>query len=503
MSTDNEKHIQEIIQGITEFKMIPFFGSGMSARFGIKTWGDLIETLRIELSTSTTDFLDVAQEYEDTFGREALIQKIKSETGETLFNDEDLEVHNQILAMKPPVVYTTNWDNSIETAADRSKINYLKISSLTDIVNAPHHASVIVKFHGDFDHPENIVFTRSSYQKRLEVQHPFDILFRAHILGKGVLFLGYSFSDENIDYIFTHHNTLYGTEQLPKSYIIAFKDKYNQEKADELLKKNIVTIVLDSREELGNLITKVNSSVFNKSYERQMLNMMKPFPSEVLLKSELENLRSYIGNPGVADEQKADKLREIIEWKQLSPTIEKELTDFLVELVSSSESFPINEAVLLAFKEIRFKDVGNGFNLAVELVGLTKYKELNFTYSAWSPIDTMTIIESRLTPVPTCMAIFLFLLRAIEQNEDIQEFQLRRIFEMLTRCKWDEIEEKDEGLTKAEQNKILNYYLKKFPKSAQWFDEPMFSKDRPTLSQQIKEMKKIIPQSIKKFGNQL
>ena len=61
MSTDNEKHIQEIIQGITEFKMIPFFGSGMSARFGIKTWGDLIETLRIELNTTTTDFLNVTQ----------------------------------------------------------------------------------------------------------------------------------------------------------------------------------------------------------------------------------------------------------------------------------------------------------------------------------------------------------------------------------------------------------------------------------------------------------
>jgi len=56
----------------------------------------------------------------------------------------------------------------------------------------------VVKYHGDLQHEDTLVLTESAYFRRLDFESPMDLKFRGDLLGKSVLFMGYSFRDVNI-----------------------------------------------------------------------------------------------------------------------------------------------------------------------------------------------------------------------------------------------------------------------------------------------------------------
>lgn len=56
----------------------------------------------------------------------------------------------------------------------------------------------VVKYHGDLRHEQTLVLTESQYYTRLEFESPMDLKFRSDLLGRSVLFMGYSFRDINI-----------------------------------------------------------------------------------------------------------------------------------------------------------------------------------------------------------------------------------------------------------------------------------------------------------------
>jgi hypothetical protein len=60
----------------------------------------------------------------------------------------------------------------------------------------------IIKFHGDLENPELMVLSESNYERRLALDTFIDYKFRADLLGRAVLFLGYSFRDWNVSYLF-------------------------------------------------------------------------------------------------------------------------------------------------------------------------------------------------------------------------------------------------------------------------------------------------------------
>ena len=62
-------------------------------------------------------------------------------------------------------------------------------------------ATTIVKFHGDFTDPDESSFRKVSYFDRMAFEDPLDVFLRSEILGRSVLFIGYSFSDRNIRFI--------------------------------------------------------------------------------------------------------------------------------------------------------------------------------------------------------------------------------------------------------------------------------------------------------------
>jgi hypothetical protein len=128
----------------------------------------------------------------------------------------DSIVHGQLASMgnKCRVFYTTNYDNFLERSFELHGRKARKVA-IEPHFAAPNDHCEIVKFHGDWDHPETMVLSESDYEKRLSLQTPMDWRLLSDLLNRAVLFLGYSFNDPNVSYIFSLVNRMF--ERLPDS----------------------------------------------------------------------------------------------------------------------------------------------------------------------------------------------------------------------------------------------------------------------------------------------
>lgn len=105
--------------------------------------------------------------------------------------------------------YTTNYDDLLERNFDLNNRSYKIVAAEEQM--GMRGSCEIVKFHGDFNHPDKMVVTESDYQERLKLTTDLDLRFRSDLLGRVVLFVGYSFRDTNIPYIFSLFSKQFAT----------------------------------------------------------------------------------------------------------------------------------------------------------------------------------------------------------------------------------------------------------------------------------------------------
>ncbi len=499
--------IENILNGIIEFKIIPFFGTGMSKPCGAKDWNEIIELLKLDLKTSSKDNLIIAQEYEEKFGREKLISIIKSACELTKTDSNSLENHLKIISMNPPIIYTTNYDNAIEIASEQLNANYKKVVSLKDIVNSPHGQKQIIKFHGDFSNTQSIVFTKSDYDNRLDIdKHFIDVLFRSHILGKGILFLGYGFGDVNIDYIFQKHTELYGNSELPKSYIISFKEDLGQER--KLKEKNITTLFLNSPSELNELISELNFKSFEKSFGLQVEDIFKPYPTVTLTIFELKNLKEFIVSNNHSSQNKFDKIRETLEMKNLPLDVEKELVELYKEIINGEYSDDIKEAFLVSLNHLYFKKTENLIKIFFELFNLFDNPRFILDFHKNNFTDVFMIIEKKIGDIFNdsiearkfnCVLILGYLEGMISENKKLSFELLDRLLSVLKNQGYDEFDEFGYSYDLNKANEIIEHYLNKNNSTlrARFNNKGIGNRRVPTLLELKKQIMSSVPKSLK------
>ena len=124
-------------------------------------------------------------------------------------------IHEELAALdKCNLFYTTNYDDFIERSFNLRKRLCRVIAKEADMAGLTN-GTEIVKFHGDTNHPEAMVLSESDYQRRLKFETAMDYRLRADVLGRALLFIGYSFSDWNISYLFRLVNEQFG--DMPNS----------------------------------------------------------------------------------------------------------------------------------------------------------------------------------------------------------------------------------------------------------------------------------------------
>lgn len=197
--------IQQIKKSLEKRNLILFIGAGIPATLNLPTWAGLIDQMATELQFDTRlfkkygDNLTLAEYYEITRGNIGKLSnwmrqewKVRPET------IRSSPIYRSLVEMNCPIIYTTNYDHTLEMAFESYEKEYKSIVAVEDLVGISPSATQIVKFHGDFTNDQSIVLTERSYFDRLDFESPLDIKFRADILGRSILFIGYSLSDINI-----------------------------------------------------------------------------------------------------------------------------------------------------------------------------------------------------------------------------------------------------------------------------------------------------------------
>lgn len=244
--------ISEIKKVIQNKNMILFVGAGLSASLGLPTWSQLIEHISEELGYEKNlfsqygDNLALSEYYFIQNGR---IGELRSWMDRN-WNVEQSKIENSkifkaIVDLNFPLIYTTNFDHCLETAYKVWNKDYHKIIGVDDLVKIKSNTTQIIKFHGDLVNDESIVLTESSYFERMDFESPLDIKLRSDMLGKSILFVGYSLSDINMRFLIYKLDKLWqksnSSSQRPKSYLFMANPNPVQEVI--LQKRGIITLV--------------------------------------------------------------------------------------------------------------------------------------------------------------------------------------------------------------------------------------------------------------------
>lgn len=246
--------IEELKSSIKEGNVILFVGAGISATLGLPNWSQLISHISSELGYDDRifkqygDSLTLAEFYEINKGHIGELRSwMDTKWNVSIENIKDSVIYESIVKLNFPQIYTTNYDHCLETAFTAWNKKYKKIVSVDDFVNIDSTATQIVKFHGDTISDSSIVLTESSYFERLAFDSPLDIKLRADMLGKSILFIGYSLSDINIRLLIYKLDQLWqnsnNSSKRPKSYV--FLPTPNPIQETILNKRGIQTITGD------------------------------------------------------------------------------------------------------------------------------------------------------------------------------------------------------------------------------------------------------------------
>lgn len=197
----NLADIQAIRNAIENDTLTVFVGAGFSKfsetdTIKFPSWEELMLPFKKDLQTAETDYLKVAQLYAIEFGEYRLYEKLKDVIP---LHATPSDLHIQLFRLNPKYVITTNFDNLLEKTINEQGLIYDIIKSDDDFVKSTLPQKLI-KIHGDLD-SHNIVFKEDDYLNYANNRPLLDNFLRHILSSTTVLFLGYSYSDNNVKQI--------------------------------------------------------------------------------------------------------------------------------------------------------------------------------------------------------------------------------------------------------------------------------------------------------------
>lgn len=266
--------LRDVGKELVEENVAIFAGAGMSAGAGFVNWSELLRPIAEELGLDVdreTDLVALAQFHcnDNANNRSQLNQRLIEE-----FSRKALETENHRILCRLPIrtYWTTNYDKIIESALDKcGKIADVKYTKDHLSTTKPRRDAVVYKMHGDVDHPNHAVLTKDDYEKYHVKMDQYIANLKGDLISKTFIFIGFSFTDPNIDYILSRVRVAYeGSQRRHYCFIKrvkeeAFEDvvefKYREKKqglfVKDLARFNIKTILMDDFEEITALLSQL------------------------------------------------------------------------------------------------------------------------------------------------------------------------------------------------------------------------------------------------------
>lgn len=228
-----------LVSSLASGRLILFVGGGVSESLGLPDFRCLMQHVREEIGLeekpfSLAEYPVIAEAYLLKHGKLGALRSWLDETLHPAHIDiSRSEIHNLIVDLNFPVIYTTNYDRWLERAFTVRQRPFHKIASVADLTESSGSRTEIIKFHGDFEDDDSLVLTETSYFRRMSFESPLDIRLRSDCLARPMLFIGYSLHDINTRFLLFRLQELWQnspyTNQRPISYVTLIDEDEAQE----------------------------------------------------------------------------------------------------------------------------------------------------------------------------------------------------------------------------------------------------------------------------------
>jgi hypothetical protein len=283
-SIPEEQFLREFTKELHSRNAAAFVGAGFSMSAGYVNWEELLKDVFTDLGLDPKkehDLVSVAQYSVNKAGghRHGLTRTILHNIG---IAKKPTKGHRILANLPIHTFWTTNYDKLIETSLEEAKKIPDVKHTLDDLsTTKPARDVIVYKMHGDVSDSTNAVITKDDYERYPFKMGQFASLLKGDLIQKTFLFLGFSFTDPNIDFILSRVRAVLEDNQrehyciqkkITKNTGEPKKDfEYRQLKQDyfirDLKRKNIQTVEVDTYDDIPRLLEKVatrfkRSSIF-------------------------------------------------------------------------------------------------------------------------------------------------------------------------------------------------------------------------------------------------
>lgn len=281
LKKETEIFIKDFVSDLAENNAAIFAGAGMSREAGFVNWSELLRDIADDLGLSVDkehDLISLAQYHVNTNkGKAKINRKILEEFAEEA---ESSPVH-KILAKLPITTYwTTNYDTLIENALkEANKVVDVKHQPKQLANTRPKRDVVVYKMHGDVHHPGDAIITKQQYESYHKTHEHFITALSGDLISKTFLFIGFSFTDPNLDYVLSRLNIQFGSDTRQHYCFIKERKqgknedeemfRYEKRKqtlmVEDLMRYKIKAILLDDYTEIPLILKEIDSRYRKKT----------------------------------------------------------------------------------------------------------------------------------------------------------------------------------------------------------------------------------------------
>ncbi|MEV5483520.1 MULTISPECIES: SIR2 family NAD-dependent protein deacylase [Streptomyces] len=189
--------------------------------------------------------IEPVSSYADLYGRAKLIERLH----ELLLVDDVTpgKVHQAFAQLPFDIVVTTNFDFLLEKGYMEQRRPYTPLIGESQLsVQRPSDATYLLKFHGDLNHPDQLIATEEDYDGFVR-RHPLLATYLSwYLLTREPVFIGYSLDDPDLREILSLLRERLGRMVRP-AWAILPTDPHDE--APKFLRRGIKAIVLNRHSE--------------------------------------------------------------------------------------------------------------------------------------------------------------------------------------------------------------------------------------------------------------
>ncbi len=214
-----------------------FIGAGMSRSSGFVDWKGLMRECARELGLDVDlehDLIAVAQYFLNRkMDRGSLNQILVNEFSRPVKISEN---HKIIAKLPISTIWTTNFDSLIEDSIKAANRIVDVKSRDEDIATHKKGREVtLYKMHGDVAMPDKTIICKDDYERYARHHQIFQNALEGDLINKTFLFLGFSFTDPNLEYMLGHLRSLLENSKR-EHYAIMREVRHNKAKGKEGLR---------------------------------------------------------------------------------------------------------------------------------------------------------------------------------------------------------------------------------------------------------------------------